>query len=554
MADEPTLPRLTRPRARQPAVPAFFATAEGRKRARSPDGHHPPSGSTTSSDPAVFSSDDDPALDNYHVHGRRKKRYVGTWFDQHPASSDSADSAMGDDMRPSQPLPKPQKRQFRRQLDSGVWMGLDGGSVTDTDDGIEMAPPPAPRISLPAAPHPLFSVEEEMARGIVLECLDNGYEVIDLSQKGLCSLSNAILEPLSGLTPIPMVNKDVAFEQRPPSLRLYLSRNSLVQFPAAIANLENLTVLSLRGNKLRELPPSIAALKNLRDLNVAQNRLRYLPGQLLELMAKGSALGELRLHPNPFFQPKKRSYCRWGAPEYDQHMSDPEADVEKSWSGVTTIIRSRTPVQFSDSARNILSEFQIPVSDTPLSSSPQELEQEDFWQLAVPKAVLAGQSQSEPQPQPQPQQEESEGTTRRRSPRGVPSLFEIALRAAVRAPQAEQLSSMLDGDDIASHLAGVVDRAVHLHQMGGLRCSVCGRQTLNPVTEWLEFREVQRTVVKVIARDAMRTEVEKSTKTASNSNESWVPFMRWGCSWNCLPHKAVEPAGLEDRARLLLMP
>lgn len=42
-----------------------------------------------SSDLGIFSSDDDPALDNY-FQARQKKRYVGTWFDHRHLASDPA--------------------------------------------------------------------------------------------------------------------------------------------------------------------------------------------------------------------------------------------------------------------------------------------------------------------------------------------------------------------------------------------------------------------------------------------------------------------------------
>lgn len=181
MAEEPTLPVLPVSRSRGRLSPPFFT--EGRKRARGTDA--PPSGlSSASSDPAIFSSDDDPALDNY-VHGRRKKRYVGTWFDQHPASSDSADSAIGDDMR--RPMPKPPKRQFRRQLDSGVYLGLDGS--TDTDESVDLEPRAAkiPLGTRPSSSAPLqpvarkkVSLEEEQLRMIVERCVEEGREDIDL--------------------------------------------------------------------------------------------------------------------------------------------------------------------------------------------------------------------------------------------------------------------------------------------------------------------------------------------------------------------------------------
>lgn len=176
--EEPTLPRL----------PLSVPFSDTRKRLRSMEAPPP----STSSDPAVFSSDDDPALDNYQAHGRRKRRYVGTWFDQQPASSDSA---LGDETGPNYPpprrnraTPKPKKREFRRQLDSGVWMGTDG-AMTDTDDSVDLEPPTA-RLSLlpPHDPAPLplsparprFTDEEQAAINMIRRCVDNGIEDVDL--------------------------------------------------------------------------------------------------------------------------------------------------------------------------------------------------------------------------------------------------------------------------------------------------------------------------------------------------------------------------------------
>lgn len=152
---------------------------ESRKRGR--HALDSPASFSTSSDPAVFSSDDDPGLDNY-VHGRRKKRYVGTWFDQKQAvSSDSIDSAFGEET--PRPLPKQRQRHYKRQLDSGVWMGQ--GDATDTDDGLDlgplvsklplkqpMAPPPARRLS--------YSTAELAAQARIQHCIDEGKEVVDL--------------------------------------------------------------------------------------------------------------------------------------------------------------------------------------------------------------------------------------------------------------------------------------------------------------------------------------------------------------------------------------
>lgn len=170
MAEEPSLPPL-------PAVSwdehtqSFSNNPRKRVRARRSSNAGP--FFANSSDPAIFSSDDDPALDNY-VEGRRKRRYVGSWFQQLPVSDSSIDE--------SRPLPKP-KRTLKRQLDSGVWMGSDG---TDGDDDFldELPIPTQPRLpqlQRPPIRRSVISPAEQLAREKIQMCLDEGSEDVDLS-------------------------------------------------------------------------------------------------------------------------------------------------------------------------------------------------------------------------------------------------------------------------------------------------------------------------------------------------------------------------------------
>lgn len=144
-----------------------------------------------SSDPAIFSSDDDPALDNY-VEGRhKKKRYVGSWFQQRPASSDS-----GLSVRPES-SGRPESRWKRPfvPVDSGVFMGSDNSS----DDLLDDLPPvrankaifPPATTTKPAAPQ-LVQVPRPSQKGkhsdteakvleIIRRCIDRGTEDVDLS-------------------------------------------------------------------------------------------------------------------------------------------------------------------------------------------------------------------------------------------------------------------------------------------------------------------------------------------------------------------------------------
>lgn len=144
-----------------------------------------------SSDPAIFSSDDDPALDNY-VEGRhKKKRYVGSWFQQRPASSDS-----GLSIRP-EPSGRPESRWKRPfvPVDSGVFMGSDG-SIDDILDELPPAKankaifppqtttkPTAPQLNQVPRPSQKgkHSDTEAKAQEIIRRCIDRGIEDVDLS-------------------------------------------------------------------------------------------------------------------------------------------------------------------------------------------------------------------------------------------------------------------------------------------------------------------------------------------------------------------------------------
>ncbi|KAK1779937.1 hypothetical protein QBC45DRAFT_118502 [Copromyces sp. CBS 386.78] len=530
---EPTLPPLPVP----DELPAFTTYIPGeRKRSRGYYAPPPPSpGMSSSSDPAYFSSDDDPALDNY-LQGRRKRRYVGSWFDQVPASSDSV---MGDDTDPGPSSNPRHKRHLKRQPDSGVWVGQD--AATDTDGDIDL-PPLAARFPLPypaVKRIPKLGPEEQRAQSIVLACVDDGREDVDLSQMGLASISDYVLEPLAGLTPIPVVEKDVPFVPRDPILKLFLGNNQLSRFPSVLLDFQHLTVLSIRNNRLTELPPTIAKLKNLTALNIANNRLRHLPGELIDLMESAIGLHTLNIHPNPFFQPKHRQHllddevlqhiyeCRTRGRGVDGFLVD--QDRGDNFELFTTVLRARTPVQFSNSAGHVLSKFIFPDMAQRLTDSSKQLETEDLGSMAIPQTVQ--------------QHLESSGESKRSfRPRGPSSLLATAMRVAARSKDAESLPDLLRTDGCPSHLADPLERAVVVNKMGGQHCTVCKRETLCPATEWIEFREIRRTTVdkKKTAGDGYTASI-KHMHISAREDEAWVPFVRRGCSWACTPN-VLDPS------------
>ncbi|KAI1872272.1 hypothetical protein JX265_001596 [Neoarthrinium moseri] len=531
MAEEPTLPTLPR----FPAVSWNSGTQSfnnTRKRVRG-DGYDvaaPAPFFSNSSDPAVFSSDDDPSLENYTQGRHRKKRYVGSWYQQQQLAS--SDSALGDEVR----LPKPTgKRTFQRTADSGVWMGSDASTDLEDAAGLELpqpAPCRLPQLNVSRQPAAI-SENEEFARDLVYKALENGEEDVNLTSIGLEDLSNATITPLSEFACIPTVTEGVPFVQRDPSLKIYLAQNPLRRAPGALFNLEFLTVLSLRNTKITELSPSLGNLRNLKSLNVSLCRLRCLPGELLELMTYPSKLEDLLLDPNPFYQPDTDDNP---IPDLDPELFEDSKDiillheqtlnntavlrtwldkrdglgdgVQDSLSDLTSTWRARivarSPVQFMNSRGAIISKFHLPSAQSDL----KVLETED---LTLPPSLPTSMAHS------------STGEASR-----VPSLLELALKSCSQTSQLPLLPAYLP-DDAPPHLSELLRRIVVQQQtnanLGDLPCSNCRRRTIMPVGQWVEWWYTARVS---LATGQVGPMVEDSARKA-------VPYMKRACSLGCLP-------------------
>ncbi|CAK7563118.1 MAG: hypothetical protein SEPTF4163_000977 [Sporothrix epigloea] len=586
MSDEPSLPRFP------PSVAAGIISGPGRKRVRrnifdtSGARSLPPNQLlfNNSSDPAVFSSDDDPALDNYVPYDsnsgsatsqfRRKNRYVGSWFAQHPQSSDSAmdggeasghDGVGGSDelgelgspggghqmtlsllSSPPQPRCGRKRRTFERQFDSGVYM--DRETTTENDDNVDDAPdaatagcsspshsrardPPSPTgqansafLPLPARQQRVFqrvpslavdSIEQK-ARVIIQECIEFGDDRISLIGLGLTALSNATIEPLSGLVPIPVVTAGVAFEQKDPKLKVFLSSNNLTRLPGALFQLEHLTVLSLRGNGLVELPPAIGQLRNLKSLNVSLNKLQTLPAELLPLIrtsGKGGLLTELLLYPNPYLFPDIRSQAR-DREDYENYKKK----IRYVGDAPTRVARS--VVHYMDSWGKTCSQFSFdPENHTIFDMTPIERlsVQSRAPQMAAdaPKSVLCR----------------------------VPTLVSLALEACYRASQLTMLPHLLP-PEAPLRIRRQLEKALLLRDSGGSTCAVCSqrqsppRPMVAPMTAWVEWWE--------FGKPDINKTTSLSTPTAEDPQQrvplsrerreiDMVPFLSRGCTWGCLP-------------------
>lgn len=163
----------------------------------------------TSSDPALFSSDETPDAENYSGGKRRKKKtYTGTWWGERFLSTDSRGRRAS-----SSASSRKVKRKFTRNFDSGIFMNSDEGSTdlsSDSSFGADFLedqrrlgdathynPPHTPvqqksKLSLsfgsPAsqglrsAKKPtLVDIREQQVMSVVRKCLEDSKEDVDLT-------------------------------------------------------------------------------------------------------------------------------------------------------------------------------------------------------------------------------------------------------------------------------------------------------------------------------------------------------------------------------------
>lgn len=352
--------------------------------------------------------------------------------------------------------------------------------------------------------------------------------------------------------------KDEDFEPLRPSLKLFLQKNALRKLPADLWNLEYLTVLSLRQNKLTYVPAAIGRLRHLRELNLACNRLRYLPWELLRLITgeggqvRNGALRNLTVSPNPFFRavyrdrgsqsgtgygsinvrkernldfvrqfeeemrsatsPESSRDAAWSAKmhhyyyEIRQLTDDGPPEQTFSWDTVQPLYMSSTPVVFLN--------IDGSSADSSAASLPSTIPHIDNPLLCT---IPLG--------------EDFRPTPRFRGS-FVPSLFELATSVIKNVSNPSDLRTLLP-EDTPQPVFRALDLASVVKEEEGERiCSVCARRYVIPRTEWIEFWHR-------IPVNAMNPEM----LTDIGMDELFLPFLRRGCSWRCVPptHEGTSP-------------
>ena len=118
---------------------------------------------TWSSALLTLTGDDDPSVDNY-TRGRRKRQFRGPWYDHQPTTDGNK-----------------KQRSFKRQYDSGVFLGSDG---TDMDEGMEESESVYANLSLRQWGSSQNTVKQESTpedhvRDLIELCLETGNETIE---------------------------------------------------------------------------------------------------------------------------------------------------------------------------------------------------------------------------------------------------------------------------------------------------------------------------------------------------------------------------------------
>ena len=422
---------------------------------------------SNSSDPPLFSSDDASASIDDYARPRPKRLHTGSWW------SSSWQAAP-----PSQFTPGPKQREFKRNYDSGVWMGSDtsendlevsgdtetiGGTLNHAETTI-----PAELNALNKARRPVQSLaltpQQKEASAIVQQCVESGQESVDLSRLDIKNHLWSVLGPIKHITREPPSSGEFAsFE---PKLRLYLAQNNLVEIPSEVYTLENLNTLSLRCNNLSRILPAISRLTRLEELNLSSNALHYLPFEILELTDRN--LRSLRLLPNPFYVPAMEKQCI---------ADDP---FLKGLPGVKEC-KAVSRVAYYDIRGNLVG------GTAPSSSTSSELPERG-------------------RRKPFEAADEYE-----RSLSAAPSLYELSIRLCSLYPNPDQLSTCLP-EGAPQYMQDALERMAQVKTEGGSRCTVCGKDFIIPRTEWIEW-----------------------WTGLPNVQSFGIPLLRRGCSWRCLP-------------------
>lgn len=260
-----------------------------------------------------------------------------------------------------------------------------------------------------------------------------------------------------------------------------------MKLPGAIFDLENLTLLSLRGNRITELPDSIGNLRNLRELNVSQNQLKFLPSSLLNLLGPGSNMITLSVQLNPLLQLDSSFIAT--AREIDDAIDSSRV------SAITAFFVARSRVQYGTSnGKRTEFDLAVPIQATTNTKSQDSGSGDDSCR--------------------------------------VPSLMELTLRKCYQSSMLSDLPGYLPNDSFEK-LREQLRVVLAQRETGGVHCSVCGHHLITPVTQWIEWWGI-------------KYNSPTDPQLPRLHDPDVLPFFNVGCSMACTPRNIKVGTTLEE--------
>lgn len=457
-----------------------FAGVTNRKRQLSDYG-------SLSSDPLFSEDASDADGDSQNGQPRRKRLVKGPWWTPGKMTGQSLRRNMA-------------KKEGFRNADSGVWMGSDDStdslkSSQARMEGLEVKDDNLGSETLVKS-RSTFSHPEVLADEIVLRCVENGKERVDLSDLGLTHISDGTLKELDHM--VRNVHNDSLdppsedqFSPLTPSLQLYLSGNKLSSLPPQLFRMANLSVLSLRNNALTQLPPAISKLGQLQELNIAGNQLQWLPWELVDMIRSPDENRKLSVRPNPLLSLGLDSLDDEATQTVTSNLRHGrQACAQFDEPDILQLERiGRDHLVFLASSR--IRHFDVDGSVT-RSCATRSTDAGDSWQ----KPIFSHQAPPDTPASLRP-----------------PSMLETMLRKAQhKYSQTAMISAGEEGlpDTIVRGLLAASEGI----DFGNRRCSHCDSEFLIPRAEWLEYWF-------------------HGQVTDTLCEEKILPFRRLVCSWAC---------------------
>lgn len=299
----------------------------------------------------------------------------------------------------------------------------------------------------------------------------------------------------------------------------------MVTLPGEVFALGRLTALSLRDNCIQELPPNIGKLSKLRELNLAQNNLRFLPFEILDLFLDTARLDRLLLHPNPFYEPEYPEDEQIGeAPTVQYKIGLGRREVLRPRRSLTCFVSPQQTRpwnrkwQITYQARSEVNFIDI-IGRTVKGPSLSMAESDVSFSIPV---AQDGDTPTPPS---------SGGNLLSRAP----SLLEVALNSCMKTPQLPFLSSYLP-EDSPPYLSTLLNKGIEKKECEGSKCTICNRDFIIARTEWIEWWEFTK---KTEPTNMSAASPLRQMENERDVVESRVPLVRRGCSWLCVPEKAV---------------